>query len=565
MNIPVQPLGPSAMYDTEINDALNEVTTFMGTAVIQGAPPHVNAVKPFIKDALKQVVNQLAGVLKLAGLQRLTGILLANNFLHRTAMDLYGPCSAAAGLSARREWGAVDNAWNLRPLSFAWSLGRNALGSVATLAETPADRVWRIIQDMVRAHVDFGASLVSRIMGDSALLQNAFGITGTLADVNVTGSDPHHTGHRVALLRFSCGGRVVYKPSDLTFQLLLMGDPQSYQICRTHYPALMPYTDSLFTTLDADLPAIRIVAFPHARGEYGYMQMVAKTRQIALANQPTYFRKLGRLITVSAVFGITDLHHENVMTTAQGPHLIDAEMGFNYPAGPLDNPINHAALSQVLRIAPPPHSMVGGVFTTDLYRGQWQASNVSAPYDQTEVNAGFSTALHGPWVQAATYPNEILAGIREEVDRIVTALNTGRVDAWLNQFQNVAPMARVLLMTTDMCRAHAEGMTQNMNGTLGTEAHAMGQGLFDWLTWYGGHHNAVPGALFEPHNRQHFFSPLRTQGVTYVAATGQGVTVANLTEVRNKLNPLRGTLGRPQLKMKLRDALEKTLGCGPLL
>ena len=126
-------------------------------------------------------------------------------------------------------------------------------------------------------------------------------------------------------------------------------------------------------------------------------------------------------------------------------------------------------------------------------------------------------------------------------------------------------MARVLLMTTDMCRAHAEGMTQNMNGTLGTEAHAMGQGLFEWLTWYGGHHNAVPGALFEPHNRQHFFTPLRTQGVTYVTATGQGVTVANLTEVRAKLNPLRGTMGRPQLKTKLRTALETTLGCGPLL
>ncbi|NRD66622.1 DUF4135 domain-containing protein [Corallococcus exiguus] len=553
------------MYDAEITAALNKVTKFMGKAVIKGAPPHVNAVKPFIKDALTQVVSQLAGALKQAGFQNQTGTLLATNFLHRTAMDLYGPCSAAAVLSARREWGAMDNAWNLHPLSFAWSVGRNALGTVKTLAETPADRVWRIIQDMVRAHVDFGSSLVSRIMADRALLQNAFNIVGGLAEVNVTGSDPHHTGHRVALLRFSCGGRVVYKPSDLTFQLLLMGDPQSYQFCHAHYPALMPYTDSLFTTLDADLPAIRIVAFPHAQGEYGYMQMVAKTGQIALANQPTYFRKLGRLITVSAVFGITDLHHENVMATAQGPHLIDAEMGFNYPAGPLDNPISHAALSQVLHIAPPHHSMVGGIFTSELYRGQWEASTVSAPYNTKEVNAGFSTALGGPWVQAATYPNDILAGIREEVDRITTAVNTGRVDAWLNQFQNVAPMARVLLSTTVMCNTHAVGMSQNMNGTLGTEAHAIGQGMFEWLMWYGGHHNAVPAALFEPHNRQHFFTPLRTQGVTYLAATQQDTRVANLTEVRNTVNRLRGAMGRPQLKTRLRTALEATLKCGPLL
>ncbi|MBN8472116.1 DUF4135 domain-containing protein [Corallococcus exiguus] len=553
------------MYDAEITAALNKVTKFMGKAVIKGAPPHVNTVKPFIKDALTQVVSHLAGALKQAGFQNQTGTLLATNFLHRTAMDLYGPCSAAAVLSARSEWGAMDNAWNLRPLSFAWSMGRNALGTVKTLAETPADRVWRIIQDMVRAHVDFGSSLVSRIMADRALLQNAFNIAGGLAEVNVTGSDPHHTGHRVALLRFSCGGRVVYKPSDLTFQLLLMGDPQSYQFCSAHYPALMPYTDSLFTTLDADLPAIRIVAFPHAQGEYGYMQMVAKTGQIALANQATYFRKLGRLITVSAVFGITDLHHENVMATAQGPHLIDAEMGFNYPAGPLDNPISHSALSQVLHIAPPSHSMVGGVFTSELYRGQWEASTVSAPYNTKEVNAGFSTALGGPWVQAATYPNEILAGIREEVDRITTAVNTGQVDAWLNQFQSVAPMARVLLPTTAMCHTHAMGMSQNMNGTLGTEAHAIGQGMFEWLTWYGGHHNAVPAALFEPHNRQHFFSPLRTQCVTYLAATQQDTRVANLTEVRNTVNRLRGAMGRPQLKTRLRTALEATLKCGPLL
>ncbi|RKH44220.1 DUF4135 domain-containing protein [Corallococcus sicarius] len=552
------------MYDAEINTALNDASQFLRDSIISGGEtPTPNRAKPFVKQALQLLVGDLEATCGIQGTRGMLPVLLASNFLMRAAVDLYGPGLCAAMQSERGEWGIVDNISSGRVGSTAWSLARGLLGTVTTLAETATDRVWALIKRVVAGHVQFGSDMLCRIQRDRSLLNRAFGITGTLNGLTVTGSDPHRTGHRVVLLRFSDGRRTVYKPSDLTFQLLLMGDPTSFQVCHAHHPKLFPHTDSLFTALDPDLPAIRIVAMPHKRGEYGYMQMVAKANVIALVDQGTYFRKLGRLITVAALFGITDLHEENVMATDDGPYLIDAEMGFSYP-GQGVGPIDHSSLNRVLHITPQQYTNVGGVFSPAFdNQGAWEISKLSAPYDPTEINAGFRTGAHGPWVGGATYPNVLLQGIREEVDRI--ALRLPNIHRWIGLMYSVAPVARVILSTTVMCSLHVNGVTRYLQGNLETDAQAPHLSFDNWLRWYGGKHNAVPGALFQPHSRQVLYDPTGTLGVTYGTATAGGVSVAHLTEVWNEMNRLSTAQGVTNLKARLKTALEANLGCGPLV
>ncbi|RYZ42751.1 MAG: DUF4135 domain-containing protein [Myxococcaceae bacterium] len=554
------------MYDTEIDTALQQAAIVLRRSVESGifhpdpAPP-----RPYMRAALRLLVDRITGYQygPYYG-SSLLPLLLSSNFLTQAAVDLFGPCMCAHLLATvDGDTSVLANLRAYRASRTAWSLGRGVVGLVKTLTVSRAERVWRLIDQVVQAHVTFGADLLSRLARDADLLRQGFGITGTLSALKVTGSDPHRGGHRVVLLRYSDGRGVVYKPSDLTFQLMLMGDRRSYELSRTHHPALAPYTESLFAALDPELPAIRIIAFPHSRGEYGYMQRIEKLSVIPDDAQGTYYRKLGRLIAVAALFGLTDLHEENVMATADGPFLIDAEMSFCYHSDPATNLLTHSALHRVVHITPEDSSNLGGVFTARYEDDAWEICKLSAPYDRDEINAGFkATNEGGAWVSGRTYPNVLLHGIREEVDRI--ALRLGNVHRWIAQAYAVKPAARLLLSTTVMCGFHVEGVRSLLEGTLPTDAQALTLSFNDWLTWYGGKHNAVPAALVQPHDRQSLLDPTRVRGVSYATASAGGASAANLVEVWNAMNRLSTPTGVAQFKARVKTSLEQTLKCGPL-
>ncbi|WNG61674.1 DUF4135 domain-containing protein [Archangium gephyra] len=551
-----------AVYETQINTALQQASTELSNAVSRNAPEPAKAA-PFLREALTRLAGDLPAHFGIAGVNGLLPVVLASNFLTRAALDLYGPSRCAALLAERGEWSISDRYRVGGVRSVAWSVGRSLLGSVVTQPETETDRVWAYMNHIIDEHVKYVTEVVAHIKRDRTLLNSLFGVTGTLNGMTFTGSDPHRCARRVVLLRFSCGGRVVYKPTDLTFQLQLMGDATSYARCKLHYPALQPYTDSLFTALGMDMPTMRIAAFPSRMGEYGYMQFITKAGVIPTAGHSTYFRKLGKLIAVAAIFGLTDLHEENVMATANGPWLIDAEMGFSYP-GPASDYISHASLQRVLNIKPETYSVLGGCFSPyyDDQSGTWDAATVSMPYDQGEVNAGFKATAQGDYVKARIYAPQILLGIHEGVDGVAARL--AQVHDWIGQLYAVKPLARVLLNTTDMANRHVSGVTDLLNGTLMTEAQALAGSMNDWLTWYGGKNGAVPGAWFQPHSRQVLYDPTLQLGVPYVTAAAGGVSVANLPEVWNAMNRLSVSTNVATLKQTLKTSLEARLGCGQI-
>ena len=554
------------MYETQVTHALNEARDELAEAItgIHFAPGELvkqfPRARPYLEEALKRLAGALDAKLKAAGPKHLFPMVIGtdSNFLKRAALDLFGPCLCAATLADQGEWSISDRYTQVGLRHALGGIARNVVGLAVTQAETTTDRVWRYLNHIINAHVEYAAEVLGHIVRDRTLLNNAFAVTGSLQAMNFTGSDPHQCAHRVILLKFTCGQRVVYKPTDLTFQLLLMGDAVSYGLSARQHAVLHPYSQSLFTSLQMNLPVMRIAAMPPGAGHYGYMQFIAKNEVLPQSEHAAYFRKLGKLAAVAAIFGLTDLHEENVMATAQGPWLIDAEMGFSYPQVS-SNLLDHSCLGRVLNIHPPSHSVLGGCFSPDFdaRNNEWFAETLSVPHDRNEVNAGFRSTPNGNWVSAKPYAPDLLAGAYEGVAGVAAHLLP--VLEWCKQFSVVKPFARLLLNTSDMVQNHVAGVMGVLNGNLQTQPQALGGSMTDWLTWFGGQNNAVPGAWYQPHSRQNLQDPSGQQGITYATATASGVSVATIQDVKTAVARLNQEMNVTRLKSGLKADLERLL------
>lgn len=555
------------MYETQITSALDaaELELQDAASFAHSMPGELKRecqrVRPYLKDSLSRLVGALDTKLKATGHKNLLPVLLGNhsNFLLRAALDLLGPCLYAAALAKQGEWSIVDRYKQVGVRHALGGIARNLAGLAVTQTENRTDRVWRFLNHILEAHVEYAADVLGHLSRDRALLNSAFAITGAVQRMNFTGSDPHQCAQRVILLTFACGGRVVYKPTDLTFQLLLMGDAQSYTLSAPQHTALHPYSQSLFASLQMELPLVRIVAMPPSAGHYGYMQFIAKDEILARDTHAAYYRKLGKLAAVAAIFGLTDLHEENVMVTARGPWLIDAEMGFAYPRQANINLLEHSCLNRVLNIKPPDANVLGGCFDLDFdaRNDEWTALTVSVPHDADEVNAGFRSALGGNWVSAKPHAAELLAGAYAGVDGVVARLIA--VHEWLVQFSVIKPYARLLLSTSEMVRNHVTGVTDALNGTPLTQTQALAGSMNDWLTWFGGQNGAVPGAWYQPHSRQTLNDPSGAPGVSYATAATGGASAATLQEVRTQVTQLNQRVHVTQLKARLKANFESVL------
>lgn len=119
-------------------------------------------------------------------------------------------------------------------------------------------------------------------------------------------SDRHDGGRRVAVLTFTSGLSVVYKPRDVGQE-----------------SALHEFHAWLSKRGLDDLPrSVRVLE----RDGYGWAEFVEQESFRDRAQVEEYFRRAGTLLGIVHVLRATDAHQENVIATRQGPALIDAEM-----------------------------------------------------------------------------------------------------------------------------------------------------------------------------------------------------------------------------------------------
>ncbi|MEM9557811.1 MAG: type 2 lanthipeptide synthetase LanM family protein [Acidobacteriota bacterium] len=120
-------------------------------------------------------------------------------------------------------------------------------------------------------------------------------------------SDGHHGGRSVRRLRFTGGGRLVYKPRDVGAD------------------AVFERLVATLRSLGCDLPpAPRVLE----RAGYGWVETIVAAPLDDRAAAVRYVRRAGALVALAYALRARDLHAENVVATAEGPVVVDGEMFF---------------------------------------------------------------------------------------------------------------------------------------------------------------------------------------------------------------------------------------------
>ncbi|MEM7586693.1 MAG: type 2 lanthipeptide synthetase LanM [Acidobacteriota bacterium] len=118
-------------------------------------------------------------------------------------------------------------------------------------------------------------------------------------------SDRHDGGRRVCRLTFADGLSLYYKPRDIrvedAFHRLLDGVAAD--------------------DFEPAPPSLRILS----RDGYGWVEAAEQTPAMDAAGVERYFRQAGALVAITHVLGGSDLHMDNVVASAAGPVVVDAE------------------------------------------------------------------------------------------------------------------------------------------------------------------------------------------------------------------------------------------------
>ena len=161
----------------------------------------------------------------------------------------------------------------------------------------------RMVATSVMTWIECNAELLQRLSADAAELSRRFAdgqALGQVATLKTSLSDPHRGGRTVAVLGFTSGLRLVYKPKDLSleqaFQHLL-------RWCNEHLQ---------------DLPLKLTTVFE--RADYGWVEFVEHEPCPNAVAVQRFYRRSGMLLCLLHALRATDCHCENLI--ARGEHLV---------------------------------------------------------------------------------------------------------------------------------------------------------------------------------------------------------------------------------------------------
>ncbi|GFN31657.1 type 2 lanthipeptide synthetase LanM family protein [Paenibacillus xylaniclasticus] len=200
-----------------------------------------------------------------------------------------------------------------RYLSYVEQYLKQKTYRLSLLHEYPV--MFRLLAEKTRYVKRFILEAISRSFSDWAMLSEQFGIREqSIERLELGQGDSHKQGRAVAIIRYSCGGRIVYKPRNMkiddTFQQLLawMNDRMD-----DHAPLLTVSVSN--------------------REEYGWMQFVEYKRSVTSSQAEQFYYRLGKLLAVLHTMNATDFHYENIIACSNQPVLIDLESLFHHPLG----------------------------------------------------------------------------------------------------------------------------------------------------------------------------------------------------------------------------------------
>ncbi|MBO3741459.1 type 2 lanthipeptide synthetase LanM family protein [Actinoplanes flavus] len=302
-------------------------------------------LRPFADDAVERITAG-AGPCDWLDLPRVT--LHLGTALRRGLVDL----AARALVAELHRWGArgrlTGDDERARFLDFACRMA--SPGGLAGLF-TRYPVLARLLAQAADATVTATRELLDRLAADRDEVVGALLGTpdpGPVVAIVAGLGDRHQNGRTVTFVDFADGSRVVYKPRDVTTQVV-MG--RFIDRLSAGHPELSPG-----------------IARTVARSGYGWTAYVAARDLPDRAEAGRFYRRQGALLALLHVLRTTDMHYENVIADAGTPVLIDTETLFNAeltPAGDGDPAAGALALS-VYRTALLPLLVIGDQGAADL-------------------------------------------------------------------------------------------------------------------------------------------------------------------------------------------------------
>ncbi|TDO36753.1 type 2 lantibiotic biosynthesis protein LanM [Paractinoplanes brasiliensis] len=302
-------------------------------------------LRPFADDAVERITAG-AGPYDRLDLPKVTRHLGAA--LRRSLVDL----AARALVAELHRWGArgrlAGDDERARFLDFARRMA-SPDGLAALFTRYPV--LARLLAQAADASVTATRELLVRLAADrdevaGTLLGTAD--PGPVVAIVAGLGDRHQNGRTVSFVDFADGSRVVYKPRDVTTQVV-MG--RFIDRLAAGHPELAPGT-----------------ARTLARPGYGWTAYVTARDLPDRAEADRFYRRQGALLALLHVLRTTDVHYENVIADAGTPVLIDTETLFNAelaPTGDTD-PAAGALASSVYRTALLPRPVIGDQGAADL-------------------------------------------------------------------------------------------------------------------------------------------------------------------------------------------------------
>ena len=164
----------------------------------------------------------------------------------------------------------------------------------------------RQLATVTHAWVTATCEMLDRAHADVTSLEATFGPLGAISHVRPGLSDPHNGRRRVALVTFASGTVLVYKPRSVGLEAAL--------------GTFLTWANN--AGLRPQQPCLRIVQ----RDTYGWCEVAVPARFTASHEVETYYAAAGGLLALCYLLRARDLQMENIVATASGPAIIDAEM-----------------------------------------------------------------------------------------------------------------------------------------------------------------------------------------------------------------------------------------------
>ncbi len=194
-------------------------------------------------------------------------------------------------------------------------------GFISRICTSSCGHVWekypglqRLIETLCRQWSENSTEMLGRLEHDQDDLTQRFGNAAAIENlraIETTDSDRHHDGKSVWVFHFEAGLRLVYKPRATALEAAWSGFLDWW---RRSCPDLAP-------------PGLQVLD----RGSHGWVLFERPAEELDALEIKRYHRRLGGLLFLGHLFGMVDLHSENIIASARGPLLVDLECLFAPP------------------------------------------------------------------------------------------------------------------------------------------------------------------------------------------------------------------------------------------